>query len=372
MANILFVTWDGGGNVPPAVGIAAELQRRGDTVRFLGHQQQRHMIENAGLRFDAYSQPVPFSITAPKPGLAWIRSMSALIKDRSLGVDLEAAVRREPTDFVVIDCVLQPVLNAAEQAGIRRAVLVHSFLSIGAWSMGSNGPVAKIQGSRRPTQPWGGADLGLITTLRSLDPAGDKPLAASIRYTGPVWQGTPQPARQPRGEPTVLVSLSSCWFPGQVQVLQNVLDAVSGLPLHAIVTTGPAVSPGELKAPANAELHAYLPHADILPTVSAVIGHGGHATTMAALAHDLPVIVIPLLKIMDQSKIGRAVEQAGAGRFLPKRSSPARIRQALQQILSTPQYRIAAARLGAEIRDHDGAATAADAITNALARQTRP
>lgn len=25
MASILFVTWDGGGNVPPALGIAAEL-----------------------------------------------------------------------------------------------------------------------------------------------------------------------------------------------------------------------------------------------------------------------------------------------------------------------------------------------------------
>lgn len=34
MANIVFVTWDGGGNVPPAVGIAVEMQRRGDTVQF--------------------------------------------------------------------------------------------------------------------------------------------------------------------------------------------------------------------------------------------------------------------------------------------------------------------------------------------------
>lgn len=50
MANILFVTWDGGGNLPPALGIATELQRRGDTVRFLGHAQQRNVIENGGLR----------------------------------------------------------------------------------------------------------------------------------------------------------------------------------------------------------------------------------------------------------------------------------------------------------------------------------
>ena len=29
MADILFVTWDGGGNVPPALGIAGELVSRG-------------------------------------------------------------------------------------------------------------------------------------------------------------------------------------------------------------------------------------------------------------------------------------------------------------------------------------------------------
>ena len=37
MADLLFVTWDGGGNVPPATAIARELARRGHTVRFVGN-----------------------------------------------------------------------------------------------------------------------------------------------------------------------------------------------------------------------------------------------------------------------------------------------------------------------------------------------
>jgi hypothetical protein len=41
MSDILFVTWDGGGNLPPAIGIAAELQRLGEVVRMLGHEQLR-------------------------------------------------------------------------------------------------------------------------------------------------------------------------------------------------------------------------------------------------------------------------------------------------------------------------------------------
>ena len=37
MADILFVTWDGGGNLPPAIGIGRELRSRGHEVRFIGH-----------------------------------------------------------------------------------------------------------------------------------------------------------------------------------------------------------------------------------------------------------------------------------------------------------------------------------------------
>jgi UDP:flavonoid glycosyltransferase YjiC (YdhE family) len=371
MANILFVTWDGGGNLPPAIGIAAELQRRGETVRFLGHEQQRTIIERAGLRFEPYSPPHGFSSTTPERWLRWMTSLFALMNDRSLGVDLLASVEREPTDLVVIDCVLRSVLRAAEQSHIRRAVLVHSFYETGAWSMGSNGPIARLRG-RPSAGPWGGADVGLVATLRSLDPDGHKTLPESIRFTGPVWQGAPRPAKPADGEPRVLMRLSSCWFPGQQRVLQNILEALRGLPVHAVVTTGPAVWTESLLVPPNAELHSYVPHAEVLPTVSLVIGHGGHATTMAALSGDLPIIVLPMAKFMDQLKIGKAIEKAGAGRLLPKRSSPARIRHAIEDVIGDDRYRLAASRLGAEIRQQGGAAVAADAIAEVLAqsRQT--
>jgi len=368
MADVLFATWDGGGNLPPAIGIAAEVQRRGGTVRFLGYEQQRHAIEGAGLRFEPYTRQGAFVSATPKSWSRSLTSMLAMINDRSMGSDLLRSIHREHTDLVVIDCVLRTVLRAAAQAGIRRAVLVHSFYYTGALSMGANGPVARLRG-HSPTGPWGGAEFGLVASLRSLDPDGNKTHSPSTRFIGPVWQGTPVPANRPAGEPRVLVSLSTCWWPGLRQVLQNVLDAVSELPVKAIVTTGPAISPTDMRAPANAELHQYLPHAELLPTVSLVVGHGGHATTMAALAHDVPLVVLPMAKFMDQPKIGQAVEKAGAGLLLPKRSSPARIRQAIQDLLDNDNYRLSAARLGNEIRQRDGAATAADAITQTLAHQ---
>ncbi|MCM4079227.1 hypothetical protein [Paractinoplanes hotanensis] len=35
----LFVTVDGGGNLPPELGIVHEIVRRGGTARFLGHER---------------------------------------------------------------------------------------------------------------------------------------------------------------------------------------------------------------------------------------------------------------------------------------------------------------------------------------------
>ena len=111
--------------------------------------------------------------------------------------------------------------------------------------------------------------------------------------------------------------------------------------MRAIVTTGPAVPAQDLRVPENVELHSYLPHTDVLPTVSMVIGHGGHGTTMAALSY----IVLPMARFTDQFKIGQALEKASAGQLLPKRSSPSRIRQAIEQVLGDERYRSAASRL---------------------------
>lgn len=370
MAGILFVTWDGGGNVPPAIGIAAELQRRGHTVRFLGQEQQRATIEGAGLRFEAYSRPPAWSAAAPKRGTpGWILAVLS-VQGPGPGKDLIAAVEREPADLVVIDFVLAGALRAAEQAGVRRAVLVHSFVGVARLKRRSGGPISRLRG-KQPTGPWGGAELGLVTTLRDLDPDGRSDLAPTIRYTGPVWQGRPRPATPPAGVPRVLVSLSTVWFPGQVKVLQNVLDALCGAAVQAVVTTGPAVDPAELRAPGGVELHRYLPHAEVLPTVSAVIGHGGHATTMAALAHDLPIIVLPMHRIMDQRGIGLAVQDAGAGRVLDRMSPPDRILQVLHGLLADGPHRAAAAQLGAAIRRCDGATVAADRLTELLAPSHR-
>lgn len=369
MADVLFVTWDGGGNVPPAVALAEELRRRGHVVRFLGHAQQRDALEARGFGFEAYRHARPWSSTEPAEGLAGALRIFRMFADRGPGRDLLRVLDARPADVVVLDCMSLGCLDAADRAGLPRAVLAHSFYGFlsTTWANGPVGIFARFSGLH-PLRLWRAAPVLLLATDRELDPVGDARLPASARYVG-VVQSSPQPeVRRPAGSvPRVLVSLSTLYVAGQDTVLQHVLDGLEPLPVQVVVTTGAGVSPARLRVPPNAEVHEFLPHDEVMPAVDLLVGHGGHATTMRALAHDLPVVVLPVHPAVDMKMIGRAVEQAGAGRLLTRTATPEQVRAAVEELLADGPHRQAAARTGARLRAQDGARTAADAVEELLA-----
>ncbi len=49
-----------------------------------------------------------------------------------------------------------------------------------------------------------------------------------------------------------------------------------------------------------------------MPHAAAIVGHGGHGTTLGALAHGVPLVVLPLFS-GDQWANARAVARAGVG-----------------------------------------------------------
>jgi len=288
-----------------------------------------------------------------------------MFTDRGPGVDLIETAGREAADLIVLDCMSLGALHAAEGAGMRRVVLMHTYRRYltHSWSRGPIGLLARLKG-QNPTRLWNSADLVLVATERSLDPAEEGTLPASVRYVG-VVQPTPSPeasAATGGGRARILVSLSTIYYSGQDSALQRIMDGLSDLPVDAIVTTGATVDPDQLRAPGNVELHRNLPHADVMPQVDLVIGHGGHATTMRALAHDLPILIMPMHPMLDQKMIGHSIHAAGAGRVLPRTAAPSQIATAVKQLLEPGAHTSAAARLGARLRAADGATTAANHI----------
>ena len=362
MSSILFATWDGGGNVPPTLGIAAELRTRGHQVRVLGHPQQRDVCESAGLRFEPYQHARAWSPTRRSDALGWAYGYLRLCTDRGTGRDFTESVRREPIDVAVVDCMTLGALKAAHSMRVPRAVLVHTFYEYLTERFG-RGPLnlaAKVKGMP-PGPLWAAADRVIVATVPELETTSSLP--ANIRVTGPVQPpDSPAPVPHSGSEPRILVSLSSIHYVDQVRVIQSIMSALADLAVPVVLTTGRGVGPGEIRLPDNVDAHQYVPHAEILPRVSLVVGHGGHSTTMRALAHDLPLVMMPLSELADQSIVGAAVQRYGAGEMISKSATPDEIRAAIVRMLADGPHRAAAARLGAWIRANDGAATAADEI----------
>lgn len=362
--HALFVTVDAGGNLPPALSIAREIMRRGGSARFLGHEPQRRSIEAAGFPFEVVQEGRPYDAAAPRNTVSALRDLTAVFADRGIGADALRMARAQPTDVVIVDCLLLGAMDVLVTAGVPTASLVHTLWSF--FQHEARGPVGAILRLRgiRMRRVLGSPELSLVTVRTDFEPLPKAPLPAGVRHVGVVWQGTPRGARPNAGPARVLVSLSTTRFPGQEKALQSILDGLDGLDIEAIVTTGPAVDPAVLRSPANTTVHRYVDHGEIMPEASLVIGHGGHSTTARALSHGLPMIVMPMHPLMDQPAIGRAVARSGAGLMLPKSAKPAAIRAAVVQLLADGPHRAAAADLGDSIREQDGAVLAVDLLAN--------
>lgn len=340
------------------LGIGAELVRRGHDVRVLGHPQQRDTFEAAGLEFHAYEHATPWDPIAPKSTLAGLRGFIHQFTERGKGEDLVTLAR--DASVVVVDCMLLGALDAATSAGLPHVAMVHTFHAYfdGPWRHGPVGIAARLKGLS-PRRVWSESDAVVVCSDPSLDPAGGGSWPETFLWTGPVQPRT-QPASD-RSHPRVLLSLSTTSFPGQREAMQRILDGLADSPIELIVTTGPAIDPAGLTVPSNATVHDFLPHDEVMPGCSAVIGHGGHSTTMRALAHDLPLVIVPMHPMLDQPMVGKAVESAGAGVSIKKSSTAAAFRTAVETVLDD-SHREAAATIGARIRAVDGAVVAVDRI----------
>jgi len=102
-------------------------------------------------------------------------------------------------------------------------------------------------------------------------------------------------------------------------------------------------------------VYGYRPHREVMRDCAAVLGHGGHATTMLALAHGLPLVIAPMHPLLDQRMVGRAVQDAGAGLLIKASASPDGIASAIESVVNMPAFRTAAETVGQRLRKTDGA-----------------
>lgn len=398
--KFLFTTWEGGGNIPPAITVARKLAQRGHKVRFMSDAANREDAEAAGLEFrpwqEAPSRPdrTPASCPArdweaasPQEGI--MRMMDKVMFGPALEYarDVVAELAREPADLVVTSEMLPGVMAGCESLRQNFAIFAANLCLYPMPGMPAFGPglppprsaeekalheqvkqgtIAMLdqglEGLNRARIALGLLPLGsileqistawlyLLGTSRSFDfPA--EALPSQIHYVGaqldePAWSAPwspPWPANDTR--PLLAVGFSTT-YQAHEGVIQSVVDAAATLPVRSLVTLG-QIAPSAVRAPENTTLVASAPHEALMREAAVVVTHGGHGTVMRALKHQRPMLIIPHGR--DQNENAIRVTERGAGLCLPPTASVEEIRSALRSLLENPSYAQSARKLGAAI-----------------------
>ncbi len=400
--NILFTTWEGGGNIPPVLTVARKLRARGHRVRLMSDRVNAEDAAAAGLAFHPWQtapsrpdrQPTScplrdWEATTPQEGIG--RMLDRIIFGAALDYarDLAAVLDAEPADLVVTSEMLMGVLAGCESRNQRTAILsanlciypiegmpvfgpglppphtaeeqaLHAQIRAGTTAMLN----AHLETLNRARLALGLAPLDSV--LKQLDAATHHLLAAArafdfpmaklpseIRYVGPqldepAWA---KPWRSPWSEndarPLLVVGFSTT-YQAHEGVLQKVVDAAAELPVRVLVTLG-QIAPDTVRPATNTVIVPSAPHDAVMQQAALVVTHGGHGTVMRALKHHHPLLVIPHGRDQDENAV-RVVEH-GAGLRLTTASSTEEIRRALGRLLNEPSFAKAAHRLGSAIAE---------------------
>jgi MGT family glycosyltransferase len=412
--RFLFVDWEGGGNLPPALTVARRLIERGHTVRFLDEPCNQEEIEAIGCAFASYVHAPHRDNKSPDsdfirdweactPLGAFARTRERLMfgPAATYAQDVLEELAAHPADAIAVDFPLFGALVGAESAHVPTAVLNTTIYRLpapglpptGLGVLPAAGPCGRVRDTlfnalvsrlfaqglpdlntaRRklglaplahPFEPLEHADLFLILASSAFDFQARR-LPSNVRYVGPQldevpWAqpwSSPWPANHP--DPLVVISLSTS-FQQQGALLQRVMHALGGMRVRALVTLGPTLAPEQFHAPANVIIRTSAPHGQVFPQASAVVTHAGHGTVMRALVHGLPLVCIPMGR--DQNDVAARVVARGVGlRLSPKASIPA-LRRAIQRVVDEPEFRAQAHDLAQAIAEETLRPLAVDAL----------
>jgi UDP:flavonoid glycosyltransferase YjiC (YdhE family) len=374
MAKFLWACFDGGGNVPPSLGIGRALVADGHDVVFAGRPEMVDRMRRAG--FGAIALPRAY---ADAEAYAWHPRgrLFCFLTSPAAADDLLSIAAVECPDVVVIDAMFGAALAAGNRFGVPTAGMLHTFLNrtLDGWQVlmadesdarerSGFGPLPGLQ------ELWGARDLFHVNALERFDSAA-RVGWGNVRYGGPVLEGDSRvaPVRLPWPDddpvPLVVVSFSTAAAQGSVGKLQRTLDALAGLPAHVIATTA-TVDPALLRVPANAHAVQFAPHDLLMARASLVVTHGGHGTVMRALSHGAPVVCVcgqaadqEGVAALDQPRVAAFCEEHGVGRRLLADAPAADIRAVVRAVLEDPGYRMAAMRAADSLRRCPAAALAA-------------
>jgi UDP:flavonoid glycosyltransferase YjiC (YdhE family) len=369
--RILFASTRGAGHVGPLLPFVRACERAGHDVLLAAPESADRLATHARVPFRALGEPpadevaaawAPVWSYATAPGAAHVVCELFIgLHARAALPEMLAAMEEWRPDVVVRETLEFSSGVAAERLGIP-VVQCGIHLSVGTDTderlPAVAGPALDALRARAgisPVAPPRVDPRPPVVTLapRALEEPGFPEPARARRFRGPAGiEAAAMPGWRERAEdPLVYVSFGSetpatAWFP---RLYRECVEALAALPVRLLVTIGRERAPAELgSVPPWVRVERWVPQAEVMAHASAMVGHGGSGSTLAALAAGVPQAVVPLFA--DGSDNARRVARLGAGVALePGYAAIPRLAGAVRTLLEEPAFRRAARRIAGEI-----------------------
>ncbi|WP_410621489.1 macrolide family glycosyltransferase [Amycolatopsis sp. cmx-8-4] len=215
---------------------------------------------------------------------------------------------------------------------------------------------------------WLGHPAQILSLIpRAMQPHADR-VGDHVRFVGPCLDPSRLADRSWKppasGRRVLLVSFGTA-FNDQLDVYRACTEAFAS-EWHVVMSIGKHVSPDALgPLPSSVEVFESVPQLAVLEAASAFITHAGMGGATESLWFGVPTVAIP--QAADQFGNAAQLEALGVGKHLPAASVTASsLREAVDEVSSSPEVAARLAELKTEIRGHGGVPAAADAVESYL------
>src|SRR4051812_15616710 len=334
--RVLLTTRGSAGHVLPLAPFGHAARRAGHDVLVVAQRQHEANVARTGLPHAPVDDPDPdewrrrlpefMALGFEQANIVMIAEFFARMDTTAALPGLRAVVESWRPDVIVRETWEYASTLVADLYDIPVVRVALGLASLDAWSNDLAAPALDVlrddvglaadPGATRlhgtplftmmPAELDGGDALADVRRFRQADQV------LTVRDSAPLPQWWPD-----ADAPLVYFSLGSVagqphlpYFPA---LYRMVIDELSSLPIRLLVTTGDRPDPAALgPVPANVHIARWIPQEVVLPHAAAAIVHGGYGSTVGALAHGVPIVVIPLFSI-DQWVNAEALQRAGAG-----------------------------------------------------------
>ncbi|WP_051217172.1 macrolide family glycosyltransferase [Paenibacillus assamensis] len=379
------------GHINPTLGIVEELVNRGHRVTYVVTEEFVPVVEAAGAEARIYASVIPANIVLKRQGFEHsLDPMELFFQEaQQMLPQLEEIYEDDRPDLVLYDFMAWIASAVAVKWGVPAIELCSSYPRSKQDSIeevtkqipGMEDFKKRVSQYLDSLQIEGvtlesllfGSQLSIIFMPRMIHYAGES-FDDRYHFVGPCLRTEHNPLSwnpPADGRPVLYISLGTV-FNDWPEFFNQCIEAFGHTSWHVVLVIGKQIDRDQLlHIPDNFEIHESVPQLSVLKHTKLFISHGGMNSTMEAMLHHVPLVVIP--QMLEQEITAKRVAALGLGYYLkPEDVTVDTLREAVKTVAGNDCMLARVKQMSEHIEDTGGTMRAVELIEQRLHRISVP